>query len=78
MIELNIKVSTFICLIAGLFILFQCSENEGKLPGKRFGLDVSLETSERIEAGEQIKLQEAEGANLALSISIPEQQNNLS
>ena len=78
MVELNNKVSTFICLIAASFILMQCSDNEGKLPGKRFGLDVSLETSERIEAGEQIKLKETEGSNLKLSISIPKQQNNLS
>jgi len=78
MVELNNKVSTFICLIAASFVLMQCSDNEGKLPGKRFGLDVSLETSERIEAGEQIKLKETEGSNLKLSISIPKQQNNLS
>ena len=37
-------------------ILSHCSEDEDKLPGLRFGLEVPLETSQKIVDGEQIKI----------------------
>ena len=78
MVGLKNNYSTLIFLISSFMILSHCSEDEDKLPGLRFGLEVPLETSQKIVDGEQIKTTDATKANLGLSIVMPEQKNNLS
>ena len=51
MLNLINKISQIICLLSVLLLLNSCSEGEDILDGQRFGLDVSLETSELLSSG---------------------------
>lgn len=75
MLNLNNKIFNCICLIASCLITSNCSEREETLSGVRFGLDVPLETSEMIDAGEPIEITDSNISDQVLPISLPEQKN---
>ena len=74
MMNLISKILQIICLFCGLWLLNSCSESEDILSGQRFGLDVSLETSELISSG--IEVIKPDDRNKSKPILLPKPKNH--
>ena len=73
MLNLKYKIFWIIYLFIGLVFLTNCSEKEDVLTGQRFSLDVSLEDSKLILAGEDTNT--AKMTNKVMPISLPSARN---